>query len=514
LPRVTLRSAVSVLMLAGICALPIALYAPFFNEPFMRDEGLYATVAQIIKHGGVPYQDHFDNKPPLIFGWYYLSFALFGEHVWAPRLLAALLLSGTAFLVYIEGRLLFSRVYGLASAFAFALSFGIVTLQTSANTEVFMLPPLVGALVAFTLGQQTGRWWWFVLAGFLSGIAIATKDISLFSYVFFLGLAAWPHLRERGIRAVAAPGFLRSVGGLIGGCFVAFVLVVAPFAATGSLPELFETTVVYTLKYVGGPPLSTKLGAMLTLPVFMAFIFGPWMILSVLGVFHIKREGAQGHGPLLVGWLAANLVGIVVAGRFYNHYFVALLPCLSLIVPLGLLYIARNWQSTRQARWLPLAATLILVLPLVAALQVAQNAAIFLKPTPAERHIARYSGDDRAPWENEGSQLGSWIHARTQRDDLIYNFGFQSELYFYADRRPATRFLMDRPFWYSDSYVDEALTQLNANKPAYVIDSAIYEKWANGKVYTQEIKDWIVENYDYVGKIYYADVWRLKVVKA
>jgi hypothetical protein len=71
---------------------------------------------------------------------------------------------------------------------------------------------------------------------------------------------------------------------------------------------------------------------------------------------------------------------------------------------------------------------------------------------------------------------------------------------------------MDRPFWYSDSYVDEALTELNANKPVYVIDSAIYEKWANGKVYTQEIKDWIVENYDYVGKIYYADVWRLKVV--
>jgi hypothetical protein len=71
---------------------------------------------------------------------------------------------------------------------------------------------------------------------------------------------------------------------------------------------------------------------------------------------------------------------------------------------------------------------------------------------------------------------------------------------------------MDRPFWYSDSYVKDALSELEDNKPAYVVDSAAYEKWANGKVYTQEIKDWIVQNYDYVGKVYYADVWRLKAV--
>lgn len=511
-PRITLRGLVTVLMLAAICALPLLLYAPFYNEPFMRDEGLYATVAQIMKHGGIPYQDHFDNKPPMIFGWYYASFALFGEHVWAPRLLAALLLSGTAALVYAEGRLLFSQRYGVAAALAFALSLGLVSLQVSANTEAFMLPPLVAGLVAFTLGRRTGRWWWYAPAGFSSAIAIATKDISLFSYGLFLWLAAWPHLRSSGLKAIAVPEFRRSVGGLLGGGLVALVAVVAPFAATGTLPELFETTVVYTLKYVGGPSLGTKAGSILTLPFYLAFMFGPWFVLSALGLFQAKQSQAREGALLLAGWVAANLLGIVVAGRFYDHYFTALLPGVSLMAPLGVAYIARSRRSLGRVKSLPLAATAVLALPLLTLLVVAHNADIYLKPTPEERHIARYAGDDRSAWENEGPALAAWIDARTQPDDLVYNLGFQSELYFYADRRPASRFLFDRPFWYHDAYIDEALADLETNRPAYIVDSAIYEKWAEGKTYTQQIKDWIVENYDYVGKVYYADVWRLKAV--
>ena len=67
-----------------------------------------------------------------------------------------------------------------------------------------------------------------------------------------------------------------------------------------------------------------------------------------------------------------------------------------------------------------------------------------------------------------------------------------------------------RPFWYSDGYVDQALEELNADPPIYVIDSAIYEDWSEQKLYTTRIKDWIVANYDYVDKVFYADVWKLK----
>jgi hypothetical protein len=66
---------------------------------------------------------------------------------------------------------------------------------------------------------------------------------------------------------------------------------------------------------------------------------------------------------------------------------------------------------------------------------------------------------------------------------------------------------MDRPFWTNDEYVEEALEDLNNDPPLYVIDSAVYEGWSGIKVYTTEIKEWIVANYDFVDKVYYANVW-------
>src|SRR6266516_2201116 len=108
-------------VLEDVCALPVLLYIPFLHEPFERDEGLYAALAQLILHGDLPYRDGFDVKPPLVSGWYALSFLIFGQHVWAPRLVAAVLESATTLLVYVQGRLLFSRREALLAALAFGL---------------------------------------------------------------------------------------------------------------------------------------------------------------------------------------------------------------------------------------------------------------------------------------------------------------------------------------------------------------------------------------------------------
>ncbi len=107
-------------VLAAVCALPILLYLPLLHEPLARDEGFYAAVGQRILHGDLPYRDAFDNKPPIVFGWYALSFLIFGEQVWAPRLVAAVLVSLTTLLVYVQGRLLFSGREALLAALAFS----------------------------------------------------------------------------------------------------------------------------------------------------------------------------------------------------------------------------------------------------------------------------------------------------------------------------------------------------------------------------------------------------------
>src|SRR3954469_10691249 len=117
-----LHSLAGKLSLALIVLLPIALYAPFFTEPFEGDEGVYATIAQHMLHGALPYRDFFDHKPPLIYGWYGVSFLLFGENVLAPRIIASLAWSATTLLVFVEGQMIFGRRQAYIAASVFAAS--------------------------------------------------------------------------------------------------------------------------------------------------------------------------------------------------------------------------------------------------------------------------------------------------------------------------------------------------------------------------------------------------------
>jgi hypothetical protein len=281
--------------------------------------------------------------------------------------------------------------------------------------------------------------------------------------------------------------------------------VVAPFVATGTVPDLFQATVIYTIEYVAAVPVAEK-GAMLAdQPRNLVFIFGPLVLLAALGAWHAMRSGVAGtHAPLIIGWLVANWLGIVAAGRFYDHYYVTLVAPLALLAPLGLLFL-RERARVRHFRYALVAVVVaLLVVPVV------ENAGIYLRLDPESRHAAKYSDDDRAAWENQGPEFGRWLKSRTRPGDGVYNFGFQSELYFYSDRQSPTRFIMDRPFWTKQSYIDEALEELRRDPPVYVIDSAIYEGWSQYEYYTREIKAWIFANYEYVGKQFYADVYVLK----
>lgn len=493
------------LVLAGICVLPIVLYLPFLTEPFMRDEGLYATVAQWMIDGAVPYQDAFDNKPPLIFGWYAASFLLFGEHVWAPRLLVALLLSITTALVYIQGRLIFSHSGGLIAALAFALSIGIADLQTNANTEYFLLLPMVGALVAFTMGRRSGRLSWFLLAGVLSGLAVMTKQVAIFN---FLALAAVPLIvgvRDTGVHALSSGRVIRSLAAMSVGFVVAVAAVAAPFIVVGAFPEFFDGVVVYPLAYSGGLSNVDKIGHALWSPVFLLTRAGPWVVLATFGVIFVVRRCWTTDRAALLLWFAACGLGVAATGRFYDHYYVQLLPALALLIPAGVYFLKGEWGH----RWAKV--TVFWLLPIAAAMPILISAAIYLQPTAEARHEVKYASGGGA-LENQSDEIAAYLAAVTSEDDYIYNLGFQSEIYFYADRQSPTRFLFDHPFAVAEKYELEALADLQNEPPLYVVDSAVYES-GNLKAenyYPVRIKAWIDENYDYLGRLYYADLYRLK----
>lgn len=505
LPAARAGSLRAALLLAAICSLPILLYIPFLLEPFMRDEGFYATVAQILLDGGVPYRDAFDNKPPLIFGWFSLSFLMFGETVWAPRLLAAICLSATTALVYAQGRLVYSHAGGLIAALAFALSIGIADYQTNANTEYFLVLPMVAALVTFTMGRRTGAWYWFAASGMLSGLAIMTKQVAGFNFLALLAVPAIEAVVSGGWRSLASRAVARQVAPMLAGCTAALVAVVAPFVAAGALWDFVEAVFVYAVNYSSGSTMEQKLNALLFAPIYVMLTAGPWVLLAGLGVAYMRQRGRSADQRVLVLWLAACVLGVGATGRFYDHYFVQALPAMALLAPAGVFLLKDHWHrgaARVAAMWL---------LPVSAALPLLLAISVYTQPTPEARHEQKY-GYGLGALENSSQELAEYVASITAEDDLVYNLGFQSELYFYADRAAPTRYLFDDPFGVDRKHEEAALADLRRTPPRIVIDSAAHERQSRraSNYYPVLIKGFIDENYDYLGRFYYADLYRLK----
>jgi 4-amino-4-deoxy-L-arabinose transferase-like glycosyltransferase len=231
------------LVLPGICLLPILLYLPFFLEPFERDEGVYATIAQGLLRGEIPYRDLFDHKPPLIYVWYAAGFSLFGEGVVAPRLMAALAWSATVLLVYKQVEVVDSRRAGVAAAAVFGLSSGLVLLQANANTEVFMLLPAMLCLFAGTKAMSSRRAGWLFLTGLAGATAVMTKEVALPSVAVVVVAILF------GGQKVSWTTTLQRAAIVLAGLAFVSLVVVLPFLLTGSMGDFLYANWTFNRLY-------------------------------------------------------------------------------------------------------------------------------------------------------------------------------------------------------------------------------------------------------------------------
>jgi len=484
-----------------LCALPVLLYLPFLQEPFERDEGIYATIAQGLPDGKLPYRDYFEFKPPVVFGWYALGFSIFGEGVVAPRIMAALCLSATTLLVFLAGRLLLARRQAYYAAAIFAVSTGLASLQFNANTEVFMLPLLVASLAAYAKGQRDEKPAWIFVAGFSGGIAIMTKQVALWNLVALGGCALWFGWQRR----LPVVELLRPAVALGLGWAAATALVLTPIALTGTLGDFVRVSLVYGWNYTSNVPLQSRLSGLGRLAL-QLLATAPLVAAAGIGAMHLRRRLGEPSALILVAWTAGSVIGVASSGRFFPHYVVQLLPAFALLAAPPA---ESAWQRLR-AGWRPARRALAIWAVLLASC-LYFTLSVFLHVTPEGRHIAKFP-EAQARVEIESRALADYVRAETRPDETILNWGRETQLYFYADRKPATRYLYDRPFWQDPATFDEAMADLRAHPPVLILDSlpppGLDEAYA--KYHPQAFLDFLAERYDDVGKVEFAEVYRLR----
>jgi 4-amino-4-deoxy-L-arabinose transferase-like glycosyltransferase len=497
-PDFSRRALINAIPLALVCLLPIILYLPFLSAPFERDEGTYATVAQGILDGQVPYRDLFDNKPPLVYGWYALSFLLFGEGVEAPRIVAALMLSVTTLALFAQARLMFSRGLAYIAAAFFSISTGVPFLALHANTEAYMLLPLVTSVVAFTVGMSSNRLPWFLAAGLLGALAIGTKQVAVWNFAALAIVALIWRWRS------GAEGFerLTPLASLLAGAFLGLAIIAIPFMMMGALDELVYANVSYNWLYASFLSWGERLVDFGSGTTYVFLAAAPLLAGAVFGLLTLLRRRKRASDYLIIGWAVASAIGVASGGRFFPHYFLHLAPALALLTAVTL------YDVLGGARRLPLAPPALLFGGLLVMVSVTTNAVMYLAPEPAERRVADTVFYQKE-WEEASKALGLYIQERTSPGETIFNFGREPQIYFYADRRPAAQFFYDWAYQYDETTLHKTVDVLRLKRPAYIIDSVKPPLFPAGPR-PAALKALLDADYEYVGSLYFADIYKLK----
>ena len=418
------------------CALVLA---PTLAFRIGVDQGVFAYMGGALLEGAWPYLHTWESDFPGLIILQAVEILVLGKSIAAFRLFDLLFQLGNAFLIYRITSRIHDGAAGLVAAVLFCLIYQGYGPWNTAQREGFaLLFVLMGFWMYFTAERRSA----LVTAAAIGlglGIAAVIKPTLLALALFYAPLLT--KLRsQRALTLVSAAG-----AGLVAPAAV----IVAGYWAADGLVELYEACVayqtIYTARLRGQDPLLvywlqklTRFGTnALLLPVaYLPFLFRTrW-----------RRERIM----LWLGY-TGSLYAIFVQGTFAGYHY---LPGLAIgAVLVGSLYsfAANSLLSSRDvsvAAWRePVQHVVAWVLLAGAALFYMRNAPFsrlmtlqFLKPPEANEFRNQTVFDF-----TESYDVAAYLRERTQPDERIQVWGYESLVYYLANRRAASRFQMTHP---------------------------------------------------------------------
>jgi hypothetical protein len=471
----------------GVCLLFALLRWHSTNSPLIRDEGEYAYAAQLLRHGGLPYAGSFLQKPPMVVYSYFLANFLLPHIFWAPRLLAALFVAATTGLLGYVARIEFGRAVALPAMLLFTpmvLLPGID--QYTANTEMFMLLPLLGTVGVCVYAREHGSnsRLWFV-GGVLAGISLGFKYTALpvLAWVWLVWAARdWKKTR-------AFSTVTKHLGSSFLGVLIALAIVLAPFLIQDGGRRLWECTVSFNSSYLA----SSNFGPG-RLWFRLLFLWRSWWLFFLLPVILLFR-------PLPRVWLWFGLFAagwVSTGGSYYSQYYVPLTPFWAVLsaVALGRLSV---WISDKLHRTQSVCAALLTGVALVA---------LCLPDVHAmTRQGARLLTRNPLNPFPESAIVAQKVAQLTSQDEPVFIAGSEPQILYYARRFSPTRFVLMYPLMIpsplAQNFQREAVRDLEKRPPALIVKATSNTSWLRQAATPPEFEDYLDhlldQNYERVG---------------
>ena len=439
--------------------------------PLERDEGEYAYAGQLMLQGIPPYKLAYNMKFPGTYAAYAVIMSIFGQTTGAIHLGLLLVNAATIVLIFLLGRRLMNPTAGIAAAMSYAiLSMSPSVLGLAAHATNFVVLPVLGGtllLLNESDRQQFGR---LLASGLLFGLAVLMKQPALFFIVFAaIYLVSKGVQRGTRLRDISLESLFFTVGVILplgiallllwrAGVFDRFWFWAIDYARQyGTLVPLSEAPQIF-LRSV-----REVVGAGWTL----------WMLAGIGVVVGLLDNRVRASVIFLLGLLLASALAICPGFYFRYHYFVLVLPAISLLAGAAISEFSDLLAGrTILVRFMPL---LVLCAALTAPILSDRVLLFTLSPIEACRRIYPES-----PFP-ESLRIAEYVREHTRPDDTIAVLGSEPQIYFYSQRRSATGYIyaygLMEPQKYARQMQEEMMGEIERARPKYLVSVVVNDSW-------------------------------------
>ena len=439
--------------------------------PLERDEGEYAYAGQLMLQGIPPYKLAYNMKFPGTYAAYAVIMSIFGQTTGAIHLGLLLVNAATIVLIFLLGRRLMNPTAGIAAAMSYAiLSMSPSVLGLAAHATNFVVLPVLGGtllLLNESDRQQFGR---LLASGLLFGLAVLMKQPALFFIVFAaIYLVSKGVQRGTRLRDISLESLFFTVGVILplgiallllwrAGVFDRFWFWAIDYARQyGTLVPLSEAPQIF-LRSV-----REVVGAGWTL----------WMLGGIGVVVGLLDNRVRASVIFLLGLLLASALAVCPGFYFRYHYFVLVLPAISLLVGAAISEFSDLLAGrTILVRFMPL---LVLCAALTAPILSDRVLLFTLSPIEACRRIYPES-----PFP-ESLRIAEYVREHTRPDDTIAVLGSEPQIYFYSQRRSATGYIyaygLMEPQKYARQMQEEMMGEIERARPMYLVSVVVNDSW-------------------------------------
>jgi hypothetical protein len=265
---------------------------------------------------------------------------------------------------------------------------------------------------------------------------------------------------------------------------------------------VFEKFWFWTVKYAANYGTLVPLRA--APPIFAAMTgnvirwgWALWILAGVGLVGGLWNKRSRGNAVFLLSLLAVSLLALSAGFYFREHYFIFVLPAVSLFCGVAISTLSDFVASrSRLLRFTPVLLICgALSQPILAARQ------FYFEVSASEACRIAY-GSNPFP---ESVRTGEYLRDHSSPSDTIAILGSEPQIYFYSRRHSATGYIYTYPLMEPQAYArrmqEEMISEIELARPRYVISVAIGASWFRRSDSEQLIFTWANEYLNHYYKV-------------